>query len=216
MGEIRGLESFLLALSHSSLSGKEIQVRSRHFSYPVYESKLFFFFFPLVLCWSSSYENLDFHVRTLLCGWLSMTVVPEAPGLWLRDARAGSGATAGTTVRTDICLPFTWCICGRDTSWVPWAMMSSLSHHSKAGLSVDGYPIFVVGSGAKTIRSCATMLSSEGLEFILSRVNSPALFWLPFSWNSIFYPFILSLYLPLMLVSHRQQYRWILDFYPCI
>ena len=71
VGEIRGLESFLLTLSCSSSPGKEIQVRSRHFPYPVHESKLtffFFFLFHLVLCWTSSYENLDFHVRTLLCG----------------------------------------------------------------------------------------------------------------------------------------------------
>lgn len=170
VGEIRDLESFLLTLSCSSSLGKEIQVRWRHFPYPVHESKLtFFFFFPSsavleLLLWKPGLSRKDSALWVTVCDkWWFQRLLDCG----LRDARAGSGAAAGTTVRTDIWLPFAWCLCVRGTSWVPWPMVSRLSPRSKEGLSVDGYPIFVVGSGAKTIKVLCHHAFSWGFKIYL-------------------------------------------------
>ena len=210
-GRNQGPRKFSISLKLCILWGRGDEGKVELFLLPSPMNPNSYFFFSSV-CWSSSCENLDFHIRTLLHVWLYKIVFPVTPGLRLSEARAGSWATADTTVWTETSLPFISCICGWDSSWVPWHIVLSPTPPSKTGLSVDGCQISVVGSGTKTMNVLCLqdpMFSGKGLKSILSNTNitSPAFFWLPFSWNIIFHPYIFSLCFPLKLklVSYRKH-----------
>ena len=165
VGEIRDLESFLLTLSCSSSLGKEIQVRSRHFPYPVHESKLTFFFIPSsavldLLLWKPGLSHKDSALWVTVCDKRWFQGLLDCGREML--ALAQGPLQAPQSGQTSDCLsPDTY------VGKAPWLMVSSLSPHSREGLSVDGYPIFVVGSGAKTIKVLCHHAFSWGFKIYL-------------------------------------------------
>ena len=108
--------SSLLALCHA-VPGKEWCGQSQ--ASPLIHTPMRSNFFFLPTLWGTNFSsgNSDFHKGSLI------SVFQRLPGLRQRRAGAGSQATAGSTIRTKVCVSITQCSGGWDSSWTLWYMV---------------------------------------------------------------------------------------------
>lgn len=95
--------------------------------------------FASALSWKFSAGKLDFHMALWSVNYcLRWKCLAGVPGLWTRGARAGFGATAGSTATAKICMPTTWCTSRQDSSQVPWYVVLDPTTPTEAFVSEDG------------------------------------------------------------------------------
>ena len=95
--------------------------KSSYSSYP-HSNAFKLFFLPTVWGTNFSSGNSDFHVGSLI------NVFQRLPGLRQRRAGAGSQATAGSTIRTKVCVPITQCSVGVRLDPLAYGAISHRSH----------------------------------------------------------------------------------------
>lgn len=130
--------------------------KSSYSSYP--HSNAFKLFF-LWTVWGTNFSsgNSDFHEGSLI------NVFQRIPGLRQRRAGAGSQATAGSTIRTEVCVSITQCS-GGETPPGPFGIWCCIPQISQRQ-SVDGCQIIVAGVGEwkKQVTSYAAILQTRWL-----------------------------------------------------